>query len=125
MRAFLLLLPVLAACAPTALPTTTGRIQSEEQFRATAVGRTVRNDLITVNIAADGTFSGISDGQPIAGVWEWRDGFWCRALTAPVPVAEDCQVWSVSGTTVTIIRDRGTGPLMRLRVETAPVVQQS
>lgn len=111
----LVLLAALAACAQTVLPVTYGRIMTEQEFVATAVGRTVSNADTSVTITGDGRITGVTHGTEIAGTWEWRDGFWCRTITAPVRSNEDCQVWDVRNGVLTVTRDRGAGETIVFR----------
>ena len=116
MRLIALLLPgLLAACANTVLPVTYGRITTEAEFVATAVGRTVSNANTSIAITRNGRITGVTHGNEISGTWEWRDGFWCRTITAPVQTAEDCQVWEVRNGVLRITRDRGTGETLEFR----------
>lgn len=103
------LLPILAACTVPAPPLDQGRILTEADFRERVAGKTARSDLATITVAEDGTISGVSDGQAIAGTWEWRDGFFCRTITSPVLTPEDCQVWQITEDELIITRDMGTG----------------
>jgi hypothetical protein len=116
---FVLLAGLLSGCAPTVLPVTQGRIVSAAQFDATVAGKTASNDLATVTIHRDGRVTGVSDGQAFAGTWEWRDGYWCRTITAPVTVAEDCQVWELRDGLLIITRDKGTGGQLRFALPNA------
>lgn len=108
-RAAAIALLTLAACANTALPVMNGRITTEDEFMATAAGRTISNDLATISITRNGRIRGISDGVEIAGRWRWEDGFWCRTITEPVQTPEDCQVWEITNRTLIITRDKGRG----------------
>jgi len=112
---------LLAACAATTLPVTDGRIETEDQFLATVAGRTITNDLARFEIDEGGAFAGISDGQRVAGTWDFRDGFWCRAITSPVDLPEECQVWEVRGDLLIITRDRGRGPSLRFALPGAGI----
>jgi hypothetical protein len=104
---------LVAACGDTALPVTDGRITTEQQFMDTVAGKSAANQLAEVSIHRDGRVTGVSDGQPFAGTWEWRDGFWCRTITEPVAVPEDCQVWEIRDGLLIITRDRGQGSQLR------------
>lgn len=119
MRRVLLPLLALGACVTTALPVSHGPITTADAFRATVAGKTVANADTTVTIQRNGTLSGSTKGTEISGVWEFRDGQWCRTITAPAPSAEDCQLWRIDGNLVTIQRDSGKGETLRFRVATA------
>lgn len=124
MRWSVLSLLALAACADTVLPVTHGPVTTAEDFRATAVGKTISNSTTSVRINKNGTLTGITNGTEIAGTWEFRDGAWCRTITSPAPSAEDCQLWRVDGSTVTIKRDRGKGSTLRF-VVTQPAIAEN
>ena len=104
---------LLAACADTALPVTEGRITTEAQFMETVAGKSAANQLAEITIHRDGRITGVSDGVPFAGTWTWQDGFWCRTVTEPVAVPEDCQVWEIRDDLLIITRDRGRGSQLR------------
>ena len=63
-------------------------------------------------IGSDGSISGVFNGAVLAGTWEWRDGAWCRTLTAGPrgPSPEDCQIWTITPEgEFEITRNRGEG----------------
>ena len=77
------------------------------------LGRTLQAGNGSIVISADGTFAGQFGPNAVAGVWEFRDGFWCRTLTAGPPAAmamrSDCQVWEVAGQEVRFTTQEGAG----------------
>lgn len=99
----------LSACVSTVLPVNDGRIVSRAQFVATVGGTTVQGADTILQIGRRWTFSGKTNGAAFQGEWDFRDGFWCRRVTKPSPLPEDCQVWVVRGDNVTVTRDQGRG----------------
>lgn len=85
-------------------------ITTETEFRQALVGRTIGFEGSTFVINANGTVSGPWDGSGITGTWNWDGSFWCRDIAiGGVSRAPDCQLWTVSGNSATVVRDRGTG----------------
>lgn len=124
MRWSVLSLLALAACADTVLPVTHGPVTTAEEFRATAVGKTISNSTTSVRINKNGTLSGVTNGTEIAGTWEFREGAWCRTITSPAPSAEDCQLWRIDGAALTVKRNRGQGDTLRFIVS-RPAIAES
>jgi len=83
-------------------------IVSQQEFNDLVVGReltwTETNKFV---IRADGTLDGDVNG-PMAGVWRWADGYWCRTLTTPER-PEDCQLWETNGENLRATRNKGSG----------------
>lgn len=107
---------VLSSCVNTVLPVTRGRIETRDQFLSTLGGRTVTNGEVTVQMGQRWLFRGTDKGQPFEGQWTFRDGLWCRTVTRPTPLAEECQILTVRGETLTVIRNEGQGPTQIFRI---------
>ena len=89
-------------------------ITEAADFTALVVGRELAlqsDPANTVVINADGSIGGVFGGAALAGTWEWRDGAWCRTLTAGPrgPSPEDCQTWTMTDGAFEVTRDRGAG----------------
>ena len=114
----LALLPfLLAACAPAGQGPDAGRIVTEDQFRDTVVGRSIRlDDGIVFTVNADYTITGDVNGQAATGTWAFEDGFWCRRIVLGDAFTEDCQLWVVDGDRLVITREKGTGESFSYRV---------
>ena len=63
------------------------------------------NDVV---IRRNGKFSGTFNNVKYKGVWECREGFWCRTLTC-LQENTDCQVIEVGGGKMRLTRQRGKG----------------
>lgn len=84
------------------------RIMTAEQFGSLVVGKRLTLDDNYVVAAADGALTGNFGGNELVGTWEWLDGYFCRTLTTHSQ-GTDCQLWTVSGDTHFVTRDRGNG----------------
>lgn len=123
MRYFALVpMALLVACAETAVEEVAMEeadmagvpIVEEADFLAQVAGNEMAlegSPQNTVTINADGTLTGFFGGADLAGTWEWRDGAWCRELSAGPrgPAPEDCQVWVARDGAFDVTRDRGAG----------------
>lgn len=109
-RAAAVALFALAACSNTALPVMNGRITTEDEFHATAVGKSISNSQASLAIHRYGRMSGSLNGTPYKGRWRWsEDGFFCRTISEPQPSSEDCQVWEITNRTLVITGNKGRG----------------
>lgn len=93
--------------APAAMADYT-RIKTEADFRKLVVGKKLWLDKNNFVIRANGRLRGKFSGQTVKGLWEWREGYWCRTLTEPRQNT-DCQTWSVDGKSLRVTRQRGKG----------------
>ena len=84
------------------------RITNEADFRANVVGKTLWLDKSFFTIRRRGKLDGTFDGVKVKGVWEWRDGYWCRTLTEPRQNT-DCQHWEQDGKNFRVTREKGKG----------------
>lgn len=84
------------------------RIQTEADFKKQVTNRKLLQGDNTVTIRKNGKFAGVFGGTKYKGVWQWRDGFWCRTLTSPQENT-DCQVIEVGGGQMRLTRQRGKG----------------
>lgn len=115
------LVPMLAliACGETAMDAemtdmAPKQITSEADFVAKVADKKMvlegTDNFVMIN--SNGTIGGNFGGSALAGTWEWRDGAWCRVLTAGPrgPSPEDCQIWAdQGGGAYTVTRNRGEG----------------
>ncbi|MHA7829357.1 MAG: hypothetical protein ACX93P_17575 [Roseovarius sp.] len=82
-----------------------------DPLKAQLSGQTgVHESGTTVTLHEDGRISGQDhNGQAIAGVWDVRDGRYCRTITAPESLAgTNCQDVEFDGNRATFITDDGT-----------------
>lgn len=111
MRLFALLSVVLlTACVDTVLPVTRGRIMTEDQFRATAAGKTLTGGDTSIAIRRNGTFVGVTAGTQMEGRWRFQDGFWCRSYSKPEGRPDTCEIWAIENRTLVITANQGAGP---------------
>lgn len=112
-----LTLAVLVASAPLAqaeegsvAAVTDGRIMTEEQFRATLVGKKV--DLGTGYAVSheNGKITGKVGNKKLTGKWAWKGEYYCRIVRLDdEKMPFDCQVQIISGNKVIVIRKKGKG----------------
>jgi hypothetical protein len=88
------------------------RITTEDQYRASNVGR----EIVTpeghrFSSHADGRVTGQWGGQPMVGAWQWHQGFWCRNVRVGnnPETGTDCQLVEMRGNDVRKTRDQGRG----------------
>jgi hypothetical protein len=103
----------LAACqtTPAAAPVTNKQLATQEDL-GLIIGKTISfNEGQSFRILGNGTIRGRWDGTPLRGTYEMRDGFFCRILTEGPrgPTGEDCQLFVLTGDTIAVTRERGTG----------------
>lgn len=103
----------IATAVETATPL---RIATAEKFRALVVGKLLSIDENSYTFRTNGTLDGTFGGKPIAGTWEWKDGYLCRQLTTHSK-NYGCQLWTVSGNQHIITRDKGKGKSFVLTVK--------
>jgi len=84
------------------------RIVTEQEFRSLVVGKRWQAGDNYFIMRKNGKISGEAGGEAVKGAWAWRDGFFCRTLSTHSKDT-DCQVMSISGSQVQIIRKRGKG----------------
>ncbi|MGY6411949.1 MAG: hypothetical protein ACXIUV_13115 [Alkalilacustris sp.] len=91
------------------------RISTEDQFRATIADRTLTTTTgNTFSYQGDGRIVGTWSGQPMAGRWEWHQGFFCRnvRLGNGPETGTDCQLLELRGNEVRTTRDQGRGEVV-------------
>lgn len=113
LTALLSLVPAVGSWAADSF----GRIQTESNFRAVAVGRSLWADQNHILLLENGRIAGEWGGTELKGAWEWRDGYLCRSLITP-PTQTDCQLWMVNARAneFYVIRDHGKGSSFTYRV---------
>lgn len=85
------------------------RISTEDDFRKLVVGKKIKcGDKDHYTIRRNGRLTGRFGGETLKGVWEWRDGYFCRTLTTVRP-GTDCQKFEVSAKELRGTRNRGKG----------------
>ena len=105
------------AVSQTALAAEFVRITKLSQFKTAIIGKTLSAGKVRVVIAVDGTWGGTAKRGKVSGTWKWRRGYWCRVGTVGSNLlAEDCQEISVSGKKMRLIRNRGSGDVVELKI---------
>lgn len=84
------------------------RIESEAEFRELVVNRKLVLGENHAVFRKNGKVTGNFAGKKLDGVWQWRDGYWCRTLTTHSQNT-DCQLMEISGNQLRGTRSRGTG----------------
>lgn len=84
------------------------RITTAADFNRLVVGKRLALDGNHLTIQSNGKMSGEFSGKPLAGTWEWKNGYWCRSLTSHSKDT-DCQLWMVKGNQHTVTRNKGNG----------------
>lgn len=100
--------PVLADFQP---------VREEAMFRALVDGNELTRFAIRLQVLPEGRIEGRGFGQKVSGMWEWRDGYFCRTLewgSGGDPY--NCQLVLRNGTTLRFISDQGRGDQADLRL---------
>ena len=86
------------------------RITTEQEFRATAVGKKMVTKGGYVNFGEDGSLSGEFSGKKLTGKWSWEDGYFCRTVKlGGKDRGHDCQVVLATEDGVVLHRKKGQG----------------
>ncbi|MDR9393564.1 hypothetical protein [Roseovarius sp. SYSU LYC5161] len=96
---------ILTGCMSTA------PMEETDPLQARLSGMTgVHESGTTVTLGEDGSVSGTTqNGEAIIGLWEVRDGRYCRTLTAPKSLAgSGCQDVEFDGNKAIFTKDDGT-----------------
>lgn len=98
------LVTALTGCALTPVSLDFVRIESAGELAPVFGKRLEMGDSYQV-INADGSLSGIMDGQAMFGQWEMKDGLWCQTLTAgSAKVMERSKSCQVLESSISILR---------------------
>ena len=119
-----LTLVVLLACAQfaqaeegSAAAVVDGRIMTEEQYRATIVGKRIDLGNGYADIHENGKITGKVGNKKLTGKWAWKGDYYCRIVRLDgQKLPFDCQVVIVSGNKVTSIRNKGNGKRVTYRI---------
>ena len=100
-----------------ALADTTRPVTSRAEFLGLVEGRALTRLGISLSVAADGTITGRAFGTPVTGSWDWRDGYFCRAMQyGQTEIAANCQSVEQRGNALRFTSDRGAGAHADLRL---------
>ena len=112
---------VCAAMACVAAPASAQKfdtVESRKQFVQIVEGRALTRLGISLDVSPSGEIAGRAFGSPVTGVWQWRDGYFCRDLYwGSRNLGPNCQIVRVRGDTIRFIADRGRGRSADLTLE--------
>lgn len=92
-------------------------IREEANFRALVEGTELTRFAVRLQVLPQGQIAGRGFGQAVGGMWEWRDGYFCRTLEwATGGDAYNCQLVLQDGDTLRFISDEGRGDQADFRV---------
>lgn len=92
-------LTALVAALPLSVAADDG-IRDRDRFLDLVEGRELRIGLLGIALVvnADGTIAGQAQGWAVTGVWEWRDGLFCREMAwGGTPIPWNCQLVEAEG----------------------------
>lgn len=93
------------------------RITKRADFLAAIGGRQLVTTGVRLRVVPDGTITGRAFGQAITGSWQWRSGWFCRALKwgrREWPL--NCQQVQRQGQRIIFTADKGRGDTATLRL---------
>jgi hypothetical protein len=96
-------------------------IRDRGSFLSLIEGRTLHLKLfrISLSVLPDGRIDGNALGWPVAGSWEWKDGYFCREMDwSGSPIPFNCQLVEAQGDSevrFTVDEGRGQSATFRLR----------
>ena len=94
------------------------RIQDEGHFVDLMKQGQLSRFGITLKVAPDGRIAGRAFGREVTGIWDWRDGYFCRDMAwGSTALGPNCQEVAVSGSVVRFTSDMGRGQFADLRLD--------
>lgn len=116
MRIFASLIAALVLTATPALADFEP-VREESTFRSLVDGRELTRFGIRLQVLPEGEITGRGFGMNVAGMWEWRDGYFCRTLEfGQSGDPYNCQLVLRDGNTLRFISDQGQGDQADLRL---------
>jgi hypothetical protein len=92
-------------------------VRNEREFRTLIEGRELTRLGIRLQVLPEGQIRGRGFGMNVGGMWEWRDGYFCRTLEfGGSGDPYDCQLVLRDGNTLRFISGQGTGDYADLRL---------
>lgn len=92
-------------------------VREESTFRSLVEGRELARFGVRLQVLPQGQITGRGFGMRVGGMWEWRDGYFCRTLefgNSGDPY--NCQLVLRDGNTLRFISDQGQGDHADLRL---------
>lgn len=117
MKPLLVLLVAILAVTPLAAKADFEPVRDETTFRSLVEGRELARFGVRLEVLPEGQITGRGFGMRVGGMWEWRDGFFCRTLefgSSGDPY--NCQLVLRDGNTLRFISDQGQGDFADLRL---------
>lgn len=94
------------------------RVSSESEFRAAVAGKVLTRPLIRLQVLPGGEIRGTGAARPVAGRWQWRDGYFCRDLRwGDRALGFNCQEVRLGAGRIRFTSDRGAGDFADFRLQ--------
>lgn len=97
------------------------RVSELETFSSAIVGRELRISMIGISLVVhqDGEISGKALGWPVAGTWQWKNGYFCRQMDwSGTEIPYNCQLVEVRDddeVRFTVDQGKGDSAIFRIR----------
>lgn len=92
-------------------------VRNEREFRTLIEGRELTRLGIRLQVLPEGQIRGRGFGMSVGGMWEWRNGYFCRTLEfGGSGDPYNCQLVLRNGNTLRFISDEGKGDYADLRL---------
>lgn len=92
-------------------------VREESTFRSLVDGRELTRFGVRLQVLPEGVITGRGFGMNVGGMWEWRDGYFCRTLEfGQSGDPYNCQLVLRDGNTLRFISDQGQGDQADLRL---------
>ncbi|MGP9788398.1 dihydrodipicolinate reductase [Roseinatronobacter sp. NSM] len=117
MKTLIISLVAVLASAPLQAMAEFQPVRDEATFRALVEGRELARFGVRLEVLPQGQITGRGFGMRVGGMWEWRDGYFCRTLefgSSGDPY--NCQLVLRDGNTLRFISDQGQGDYADLRL---------
>lgn len=113
----IVLLIALALAQPVAADTFR-QVTSRSSFVDLVNDRDLTRLGVRLNVTADGGIDGRAFGRDVDGRWVWRDGYFCREISAgSYKLPMNCQAVLLAGRTLRFVSDQGRGDSADLRLD--------
>jgi hypothetical protein len=108
LRSIILMISLVGLGTPTLADLSV--ITDKSKFVAVIKGKTLQRVFMKLNISLDGKISGRAVTRPVAGDWQWNDGYFCRSLFwGRRDLGYNCQEVSLAGRKIRFTSDKGEG----------------
>lgn len=94
------------------------RVEDRDSFVRLVNQGSLKRFGITLKVVPDGRIVGRAFGRDVTGVWDWRDGYFCRDMNwGSRALGPNCQEVRVSGSVVRFTSDEGAGRFADLKLD--------